>query len=155
MRSPGAPLHSDVSYQPVPDKSLGHYALALGQGTVGADMARGNQPPQYPPGMIAPHRQSVEITALLIVGSDGDVHEVRVPGKQAEGAMAPFARAVAAATLNWQFTPLRITSWKDMPDGSSKRVDSRPKPFSQRYQFRFTIIDGKPRVTAAKPAKAS
>lgn len=155
VRHAAPPVHSDVSYQVVPDKTLGHYKLTPGQGVVGAEMANNNPPPLYPPNMIAAHRKDVEIQALLIVGRDGHVHEVRIAGNEAHGEMAPFALAVAIATLNWQFTPLRITTWQDMPDGSSKRIDSKPEPFSQRYQFRFTIVDGKPEVTTAKPDAAA
>ena len=142
---------SRVSYQPVADQSAGHYELTLNQGTTGADMVPDNPAPEYPAGMIEAARPPVVIDALLIVGRDGHVHEVRIAGDAAEGKNAPFARAVAAATPKWCFTPFRITTWQDTPDGGSRRIAAKAEPFSQNYRFNFSIIDGTPAVTTNQP----
>ena len=153
-RAAPPPVHSQVNYQAIPDQTAAHYQLNSSQGVIGADMVRDNVAPVYPPDMIKADRKDVDIGALLIVGRDGKVHEVRIAGRDAQGAKAPFALAVAAATLQWRFTPLRITTWEDTPDGGSRRIAAKPEPFSQRYRFHFSIVDGKPAVTTSLPGAA-
>lgn len=145
-RAPISTLESKVSYQAVAEESRYRYRLRNSESVIGPSMTRGNVAPVYPPAMASAGQPPVVIDALLIVGADGEVHEVRIPASSAKGRRSPFARSVAIATLEWRFTPLRIAVWKEQPGGGTRRVGTRSKPFSQRYRFHFRIVDGKPQV---------
>lgn len=146
---------SSVSYEAVADKQLSHYQVSTGQAVSSPVMGSDNPTPVYPPQALALKMPTAKIHTLLIVGRDGRVREVRIPAAEAEGPTALFATSVAAATLQWHFTPLLISDWQEQPDGSSRRIATTPKPFSQSYVFRFAIVDGKPQVITGDSAASS
>lgn len=90
--SPPQAVVGDVSYQAIADKSLGHYQLKMGQASI-APAQLANKPPRYPPAQIARQRPDVVISALLVVGADGRVHDVRFAPADATGAAAPPRRS--------------------------------------------------------------
>lgn len=141
------PPGTEVRYEAVADKSLPVYQMHASQVAYGAKIAPGNPVPIYPPSMLRADAPPVSVQALLIVGTDGRVSEVRMAADQADGAMAAYAAAVAGTVLQWRFEPLLISEWATRPDGSEYRTGAVAKPFSQTYVFRFSIKDGKPSVS--------
>ena len=60
-----------------------------------------------------------------------------------------FYAAARAAVLQWEFNPLRINHWAADADGNTHAVDSKTKPFSLSYAFRFECHAGKATVMSA------
>jgi hypothetical protein len=141
------PPRTHVDYHAVADASLSHYQESMHTGVISPTDVPSNLAPVYPASLVAKRLPPVEIRALLIVGADGRVHEVRIVPMAEGQEHAAFVLAVVAATMSWRFEPLRITRWEDLPDGGMKRVADTPAPFSQTYLFRFEIKDGKPVVS--------
>lgn len=146
---PPAP-NTDVQYHAVADKHAKHYQLTPAETAVSPTMHRDNDSPVYPPMLIARRLPPVSVRVKLIVDAQGQVTGVRfTDADHADAVRKAFEQAVRKATLQWTFAPLLIQHWKEMPDGGQKVVKSEPKPFSQDYVFRFSLVNGKPVVSGA------
>lgn len=121
------------------------YQLTASQTAVGP-VLESNAPPVYPPALLASNLPTVVITATVIVAVDGHVKDVRFADTDSNRAW--FRNAVTTAVKQWHFKPLRITRWETRPDGSEVRVANDAKPFSQVYEFRFKVVDGKGLVSS-------
>lgn len=120
---------------------------------MGATAAR-HEDPLYPAAQLDACPPPVEITALLIVNTAGEVHAVRVlAASTPAGVAAPFVAATRTAALRWQFAPLMIADWVTDAAGNRHRVASAVRPFSVAYVFRFACHAGQGAVsTLADPA---
>jgi len=143
----------ESSYRALSEQGMAHYQLALGATSSGA-VPIDHPPPVYPKALLARCPPRVRLRALLIVGIDGKVDEVRLQDPSNQAGIDPaFAAAVRAAARQWRFEPLRITRWAADADGDSHTVETVSKPFSLPYEFSFACRDGKPRTgTSATPA---
>lgn len=145
VRKPSAePGIGSASYRTANDTGLAHYNLALGQIATGATL-EAHDPPAYPDAMLTACPARVELPARVIVGTQGNVDEVRMnpPATQ-----QPFADAVRRAVQGWRYTPLTITRWAADADGISHPVDTEAKPFSLDYVFTFRCEHGHTSVTS-------
>lgn len=136
----------EASYHVLADDHMAHYQLAIGSTSSGAALLD-HPAPSYPPAMLASCPADVQFQALLIVGTDGTVDEVRVDD---DPAIAPaFVAAVRAATIGWRFEPLVISHWAADVNEETHPVDTEAKPFSLPYAFRFACHAGKAQVSSA------
>jgi len=79
-----------------------------------------------------------EVEALLLVDKAGKVTEVRVADEAKAAPPRPeFIYAVPAATLQWNFSPLKIDQWSAAPNGKGLQDIGVVQPFSRRYAFNF------------------
>jgi hypothetical protein len=149
QRIPPPPPTGDAAWRMVAPPGTTRYQLALGEvSSGGAPFQR--VAPVYPPNLLVSCPPPQEVPALLIVGANGRVDEVRVTGEaQADASRHAFIAAVRAAALQWQFNPLQIDRWAADADGNSHVVDSETKPFSLAYVFRFACHAGRSAVSAA------
>ncbi len=139
---------SEASWRAVLPPGTTRYPLALGEVSSGGTPLQ-RVTPAYPPDLLARCPPPQEVPALLIVGANGRLDEVRVAGEaQADAGRRAFIAAVRVAALQWQFNPLLINRWAADADGNSHVVDSETKPFSLAYVFRFACPAGKPAVSA-------
>jgi hypothetical protein len=146
------PTHrGESSYRMAAAQGMVRYELPLGATSSGA-VPIDHSVPAYPKALLAGCPPPVRLRALLIVGVDGNVDEVRVA--PAPGVDPAFAAAVRAAALQWRFEPLRIDRWAADANGDTHPVESVAKPFSLPYEFSFACRDGKPQtgVGAGTPA---
>lgn len=128
------------------DSKQAHYVLKDGETAVQPGVVVAPTP-IYPAALIARRPAPVDIRARLVVGADGYVSRVLfLPAQPVDATHAAFRMAVQEAVLRWRFTPLLMTRWKNLPDGSSVRVQAKAMPFSQDYVFHFALVDGKPVV---------
>lgn len=143
---------TDVRYHAVDNENTRHYVLTSSETAVSPTVGRDNDPPVYPPALVARRLPPVDVRAELIVDRKGEVTDVRfADADRADATRRIFEQAVRTATLQWTFVPLLIQHWKAMPDGGEKVVKSEPMPFSQDYVFRFALVNGKPVVSNATP----
>lgn len=141
---PPATTHrGEASYRALEDTHMAHYQLALGSTSSGATPIE-HPAPAYPSAQLASCPPPVSLRALLIVGTDGMVDEVRV--EPAPGVAGAFADAVRAAASQWRFEPLQISRWAADANGRTHPVETVAKPFSLPYEFRFACHDGKPQT---------
>ena len=149
-RPPSAPSATgEASWRAVVPPGTTRYQLALGEVSSGGVPLR-RVAPAYPPDQLAGCPLPQEVTALLVVGTDGRVEEVRVPAEvQAGAGRRAFIAAVRTAALQWQFDPLTINRWAADADGNSHVVDSETRPFNLAYVFRFECHAGKSTVSSA------
>lgn len=144
-----APHEGKASYHALNDDHMAHYQLAMGSTSSGA--APIDHPaPSYPDAMLASCPAQVKLQALLIVGTDGKVDEVRA---EATAANAPFVDAVRAAVLGWRFEPLIISRWAADANDETHPVDAKAEPFSLPYEFRFACHAGSAQVSSASTAQ--
>ncbi len=146
-----APNEGSASYRMLDDGHMAHYQLALGDTATGATPFR-RVLPVYPPDQLAACPPVQEVRVQVIVddaGKVGDVRELPADAAPAAPRSPSFLAAVRAAVLQWQFTPLRISHWAADAAGNSHEVDSRSKPFSLIYAFRFECRAGKATVSSA------
>lgn len=149
LPSPSPSATGEASWRAVLPPDTTRYQLALGEVSSGGTPFR-RVAPAYPPNPLASCPPPQEVPALLIVGANGMVGEVRVTGEaQADASRRAFIAAVRVAALQWQFNPLQINRWAADADGNSHVVDSETRPFSLAYVFRFECHAGKPAVSAA------
>jgi hypothetical protein len=135
--------HGESSYRALSNQHMAHYQLELGATYSGATPLQ-HPAPVYPPALLASCPPPVTMRALLVVGTDGKVDDVRVT--PVPGAAPAFAAAVRDAALQWRFEPLQIGHWAADARGDSHPVDVVTKPFSLPYEFRFACRDGKPQT---------
>lgn len=141
------PSHEgESSYRALPDTDMTHYQLALGAVSGGA-VPLDHPAPIYPSTQLAACPPEIRLRALLIVGTDGKVDDVRVDN--VAGVAPAFATAVRAAAGQWRFVPLSISRWAADANGHSHRVETVLKPFSLPYEFRFSCHDGKPQTSTS------
>jgi hypothetical protein len=146
-RPPPAALHEgEASYHVLADDHMAHYELAMGSTSSGA-VPIDHPAPSYPSAMLASCPVEVRLQALLIVGADGNVDEVRVD--DAPAAERAFVSAVRAAALAWHFEPLVINHWAADAQDIPHPVDTETKPFSLPYEFRFACHAGKAEVSSS------
>lgn len=143
---PSPPSHQgESSYQMTPDQSMEHYPLPVGSTATGG-VPLEHPAPTYPSSLLALCPPPVTLKALLIVGTDGMVSEVRTI--DATSIDPAFVAAVRAATQQWRFEPLQFNHWAADANGKTHDVDSDTKPFSLKYAFTFACHDGKPQTSA-------
>jgi hypothetical protein len=135
----------ESSYQLASDQKMEHYALPVGS-TVTGGVPLKHPAPIYPASLLTLCPAPVTLKALLIVGTDGMVSEVRA--FDATSVDPAFVAAVRAATQQWRFEPLQFNHWAADANGQSHDVDSDTKPFSLTYTFNFACHDGKPQTSA-------
>jgi hypothetical protein len=141
------PFHEgESSYRVLPEPGMTRYQLALGA-VAGGAVPLDHPAPVYPPSQLAACPPSIRLRALMIVGTDGKVDDVRVD--ETAGVAPAFARAVRAAAAQWRFVPLSISRWAADANGNSHLVESVLKPFSLPYEFSFSCHDGKPRTSSS------
>jgi hypothetical protein len=139
----------DASWREVVPAGTARYQLALGEVSSG-DAPFQRVAPVYPPELLVSCPSPQEVPALLIVDEAGKVGEVRVADEaRADAGRRAFIAAVRVAARRWQFNSLTINHWAADTDGNSHVVDSRTRPFSQGYVFRFECHAGKATVSAA------
>ena len=149
-----APNEGSTSYRMLHDGHMAHYQLAMGDTATGATPFR-RVTPVYPPEQLAACPPLQEVRVQVIVDATGEVGEVReLPTDEASAAprSPSFYAAVRTAVLQWEFNPLRINHWAADADGNTHEVDSKTKPFSLVYAFRFECHAGKATVSSA-PAR--
>lgn len=139
-----------ASYRTAEGTGLAHYKLAIGQIAMGATLEV-HEPPVYPASMLARCPPQIELPARVIVGTQGNVDEVRM---NAPDTQQPFAESVRAAVQHWRYTPLTITRWAADADGTSQPVDSEARPFSLDYVFTFHCEHGRTSVSSGPDATA-
>jgi hypothetical protein len=150
LRPPATALHQgEASYQLLADDHMAHYPLAMGSTSSGAALLD-HPAPSYPSVMLASCPAQVQLRALLIVGENGEVDEVRID--QAPAVAPVFAAAVRAAAMGWRFEPLVISHGAADANDEAHPVDTEAKPFSLPYAFRFACRDGKAEVSSAPTA---
>lgn len=139
------PSHEgESSFRALPEAGMAHYQLALGAVSGGA-VPLDHPAPIYPPSQLAACPPKIRLRALLIVGTDGKVGDVRVDS--ATGVAPAFAAAVRTAARQWRFVPLSISRWAADANGNSHPVETVLKPFSLPYEFSFSCHDGKPQTS--------
>lgn len=141
---PAGPGVGSASYRIADNTGMAHYELALGQVATGATLEV-HEPPAYPDAMLAACPSQVDVPALVIVGPQGAVDDVRINPPSVQ---LPFADAVRRSVLGWRYTPLTITRWAANADGTSHPVDTEAKPFSLDYVFTFRCEHGHTSVTS-------
>jgi hypothetical protein len=132
------------------DDHMAHYQLAMGSTSSGAALLD-HPAPSYPSVMLASCPEQVQLRALLIVGENGEVDEVRI--HQAPAVAPAFVAAVRAAAMGWRFEPLVISHWAADANDEAHPVDTEAKPFSLPYAFRFACHAGKAEVSSASTAR--
>jgi len=145
------PNEGSTSYHMVDDGQMAHYKLALGDVATGGGTIQ-RVLPTYPPTQLAACPPVVDVQVQVIVGTTGKASEVRhYPAAGAPDTPNPpqFFDAVRMAVMQWQFAPLRIDHWAADADGNTHEVDSKTKPFSLVYAFRFECHAGKASVSSA------
>jgi outer membrane biosynthesis protein TonB len=146
------PPAGEVNYHAVENKDARHYQLTPAETTVSPAIGPHNEPPIYPAALLARELPPVTVRATLIVDAHGRVTAVHFAEHDRDDPVrAAFERAVRRATRQWTFEPLLIQHWKPTADGGAKVVRSEPMPFSQAYDFRFALRNGKPVVTTGTP----
>ncbi|MFC5436694.1 hypothetical protein ACFPME_09000 [Rhodanobacter umsongensis] len=149
QRVPPPPPTGDATWHMVAPADTTRYQLALGEVFSGGTPFQ-RVAPVYPSNLLVSCPSPQEVPALLIVGVNGRVDEVRVTGEaQAAASRRAFIAAVRTAALQWRFNPLQIDRWAADADGNTHVVDSGTKPFSLAYVFRFACHAGKSAVSAA------
>ena len=146
-----APNEGSASYRMLDDGHVSHYQLAMGDTATGATPFR-RVTPAYPPEQLAACPPVQEVRVQVIVDDAGKVSDVRdlsTDDAAASSRSSPFYAAVRAAVLQWEFNPLRINHWAADVDGNTHAVDSKTKPFSLSYAFRFECHAGKATVMSA------
>lgn len=139
----------NTSWHEKVDNNTAHYQLAMGQ------VASGGSPfqrvdPMYPPSLLSRCLEPVDIDALLIVGTDGKVDDVRVTDEtQANAERKLFIFATREAAKQWQFNPLTIRYWTADANGEPHETSSETRPFSLGYTFHFECRDGRAITHAA------
>ena len=148
-RLPSPSATGEASWRTVVPPGTTRYQLALGEVSSGGTPFQ-RVVPVYPPNLLAVCPPPQEVPALLIVGANGVVGEVRVTAEaQADASRRAFIAAVRVAALQWRSSPLQVDRWAADADGNSHVVDSATKPFSLAYVFRFECHAGKSTVSAA------
>ena len=123
------------------------YQLAMGEIASGAGL-RASAAPKYPEYVLLACPPPVEITASLIVDTNGKVSEVRVDGDAgADAQRHRFIDAVRVAALQWRFEPLQVDHWAADANGDGHLVDQVSRPFCLTYVFRFECVAGRPVVS--------
>lgn len=151
VKSPPPPK-AQVSYHAVADADAPRYHVDPAQVAIEPTTGSRNHAPVYPLRLVLLKLPPVQVRAKLVVDATGHVTRALIAGETtADANTQVFDAAIRQAVLHWTFDPLRMTTWKDLPDGSSQRVADQPMPFSQDYVFRFEIRHGKPVVSAAAP----
>lgn len=146
VRPPSGSLHQgEASYHALPDDQMAHYELAMGSTSSGA-VPIDHPSPAYPNAMLASCPARIQLKALLIVGADGAVDEVRFDDEISNA--SAFVDAVRAAALAWRFEPLIISHWAANANDEMHSVDTQAKPFSLPYEFRFACHDGRAQVSS-------
>jgi TonB family protein len=146
------PPEGEVNYHAVENKDTKHYQLTPAETAVSPAIGPHNASPVYPAALLSRGLPPVTVRATLIVDAQGRVTTVRFARRGGDDAVrAAFQQAVRQATRQWTFEPLLIQHWKPTADGGAKVVRSEPMPFSQAYDFRFALRDGKPVVTTGTP----
>ena len=146
-----APNEGSASYRMLDDGYVAHYQLAMGDTATGATPFR-RVTPVYPPEQLAACPPVQEVRVQVIVDEEGKVSDVRdlsTDEVSAASRSPSFYAAVRAAVLQWEFNPLRINHWAADADGNTHAVDSKTKPFSLSYAFRFECHAGKAAVMSA------
>lgn len=133
-----------ASYRVADDTGMAHYQLAMGQVATGATL-EAHEPPVYPDAMLSSCPSLVEVPARVIVGTQGNVGDVRM---NPPAAQLPFADAVRRAVRSWRYTPLTLSRWAADADGNSHPVDTEAKPFSLDYVFTFRCEHGHTSVSS-------
>jgi len=147
----GAPNEGSASYRMLDDGHVAHYPLAIGDTATGATPFR-RVTPVYPPEQLAACPPVQEVRVQVIVDDAGKVSDVRdlsTDDVSAASRSSPFYAAARAAVLQWEFNPLRINHWAADANGNTHTVDSKTKPFSLSYAFRFECHAGKATVMSA------
>lgn len=135
--------HGNSSRREKADKVTVHDQLAMGQVASGGVPFR-RVDPIYPPSLLPHCPEPVDIDALLIVGADGRVDEVRVTDEtQANAERKLFIFAIREAAKQWQFDPLTIRYWTADANGEQHETGSETRPFSLGYTFHFECRDGR------------
>lgn len=148
VKPPPPPPKTQVSYHAVVDAEAPHYKVEPSQVAIAPTTGPRNGAPVYPPALVPSKLPPVQVRAKLVVDATGHVTQALIAAAStADVNTRTFDTAVRLAVLHWTFEPLRMTTWKDLPDGSSTRVADQPMPFSQDYVFRFELRDGKPVVS--------
>ena len=149
QRTVPPPVHEGASsFRALPEAGMTHYQLALGAVSGGA-VPLDHPAPTYPPSQLAACPPQIRLRALLVVGTDGKVDDVRVDN--AAGIAPAFTAAVRAAAGQWRFVPLSISRWASDANGNSHEVETVLKPFSLPYEFSFSCHDGKPQTSTSVP----
>lgn len=144
--APVASHEGETSYHVLADDQMAHYPLAIGSTSTGA-VPIDHPAPFYPTAMLASCPAEVRLQALLIVGIDGKVDEVRIDDPT--GAETAFVSAVRRAALTWHFEPLVISHWAADTRGEAHPVDTETWPFSLPYELRFACHGGRPEVSSS------
>ncbi|MCK7592099.1 hypothetical protein [Pseudomarimonas salicorniae] len=148
-----------VAVETIPAGSEGRLALRQGQ------TARGGLPdpeharlPDYPAIWLAQRLDEVRVEASLEIDDEGAPGMARVevpdaPAGCAEDCRTAFAEAARRALSGWRFAPLEVLDWVDGPDTDGDgepdtvaRAVVAVHPYTLRFRFRFTQVDGRPRV---------
>lgn len=146
-----APNEGSASYRMLDDSHMAHYQLAIGDTATGATPFR-RVTPVYPSAQLAACPPLQEVRVQVIVDEAGKVSDVRGILTDDMSGLPPwpvFFAAVRTAVQQWQFNPLRIGHWAADADGNTREVDSKTKPFSLMYAFRFECRAGKATVSSA------
>lgn len=112
---------------------------------------------EYPPELAAQDLPPIDVRVKVIVGTDGEVGEVRSidPAVLRDAVAAAFFRAVVGAVGKWHYNPLVISDWVQESDGSMHRVAAKTVSFSMDYIFHFEIVRGVPAVTESRKQSAA
>lgn len=140
------PRDGKVSYELIPTGGAGEYHLEKNQSTYGAQLVK-NDPPAYPPALIAQNLPPAVVHAKVIVDTEGKVSEVRDLDTAGDPSHAAFLSATRDAAMHWSYTPMTMVDEEE--DAKGKITEKKHNaPFSLDYAFRFELKDGVPTVTA-------
>jgi hypothetical protein len=141
-----------VAYSPVALPGTVRYQLSQQQVATGAKPAAADVVPIYPASLVEKKLDPKSFIVKLLIDENGQVYEVRAmePAQVVDPDDQLFIDAIRGAVTAWHFSPLRISEWKDGPDGNAQRVSEKTVPFSSDYSFRFEIADNRPVVSAVR-----
>lgn len=110
-----------------------------------------NTLPIFPVALVDQTEEPITLVVDVIVDSNGRVERVDLVEQPGKSVSSKFFDSVVAAVRTWHFTPLIRTELKfdaDDSESNSRQYVSESLPFTQRYEFRFSLVDGRPSVTS-------
>lgn len=156
--APAPAPQTNVDYHTIVAPNTKRYALVSGMSSTNPIPVE-RTAPVYPATMIPLRLPLVTVHAKVVIDESGKASEVQITHPSASTLYpSAFDDAVATSVLNWRYTPLRFSRWKDDYDAHGNSIGSHQvivaaKPFSLDYAFNFALRDGKP-VVATQPTSS-
>lgn len=137
-----------VSYSTLAASADEQYKLTKSEHAFGAQPIK-HAPPAYPEALIGKALPPTTIRIKAIVDDTGHVSEVRDLDASSDPDHQALFQACRIAVMGWTYSPMTVVQESDDGHGNISQV-RKNAAFSLDYVFRFEVIDGRPRVTAAE-----